>query len=119
MRQHRQDGSLYKKSDWSYRKIRLKALKRDNFLCIECLRKGYITPAEETDHIKPTLKGGDHSLDNLQSLCRNCHKEKTLSERYESIGRKRINICEHGTNLNRTTCDVCFQTNTGNKEGIT
>lgn len=111
MRQHRKDGTLLKKGDRAYRKIRLRALKRDHFLCQSCLRKGHITSAEEADHLKPISLGGDHSLSNIEAICSNCHKIKTEKEwtrtHRSSMKKGIINICEHGTNLNRKICYEC------------
>jgi len=48
-------------------------------LCIECDRKGRITPATVVDHITPHR--GDQKLfwdtDNWQPLCASCHGSKT------------------------------------------
>lgn len=64
----------------AWRKIRERVLKRDNYLCQECLRLGFYTPANQCDHIIPKSKGGTDDLSNLQSLCYKCHKEKTNKE---------------------------------------
>jgi len=32
------------------------------------------------DHVVPLWNGGDNSMENLQSLCANCHCEKTILE---------------------------------------
>lgn len=34
----------------------------------------------EVDHIKPVRDGGTDHLDNLQTLCRPCHFDKTAQE---------------------------------------
>jgi len=42
---------------------------------------------EECDHIIPISQGGSGKRDNLQLLCKLCHREKTLKEikeKYES-----------------------------------
>lgn len=57
-------------------KQRQKALKRDHFQCVKCGN----TENLEVDHIKNVASGGNHNLDNLQTLCRSCHKRKTLGE---------------------------------------
>lgn len=58
-------------SDWqSRRKV---ILARDGFKCQSCK----VSPATEVDHIK---RGDDHSYDNLQSLCAECHRKKTFEE---------------------------------------
>lgn len=36
-----------------------------------------LTAAFETDHVIPLYKGGAHRIDNLMSLCRECHAQKT------------------------------------------
>lgn len=64
-----------------WRKIRKQALLRDNHLCLVCLSNGIYTQAQEVDHILNKAQGGDDSLDNLQSICKPCHKRKTIEER--------------------------------------
>lgn len=66
-------------SDWE--KIRAKVLARDKYLCQECLKNGYHTYGNQGDHIIPKAKGGTDHLDNLQCLCYNHHKQKTIEER--------------------------------------
>ena len=57
--------------------LRAKALERDRNLCVKCGR-----PAEEVDHIKEIWEGGpEFDLDNLQSLCHECHVLKTNESR--------------------------------------
>lgn len=36
--------------------------------------------AMDVDHIIPLIDGGSHELDNLQLLCRPCHRKKTAKE---------------------------------------
>ena len=43
-----------------------------------CARCG--DAANEVDHIRPLSRGGDHALENLQSLCRGCHHAKTAAD---------------------------------------
>ncbi len=49
----------------------------DNPLCVTCKANGKITMAVEVDHIVPLYKGGAECNANRQSLCKQCHKEKT------------------------------------------
>jgi 5-methylcytosine-specific restriction endonuclease McrA len=57
--------------------LRAKALERDHNLCVKCGR-----PAEEVDHIKEIWEGGpEFDLNNLQSLCHECHVLKTNENR--------------------------------------
>lgn len=53
----------------------------------------------ELDHIVPLVDGGGHELENLQTLCTPCHKEKTVREAAErrAVGRER----EEGDLLDR------------------
>ncbi|TDB48070.1 MULTISPECIES: HNH endonuclease [Photorhabdus] len=66
--------------------IRTRILKRDNYLCQDCLRKdclrnGRAVTATTVDHIIPKARGGTDDDSNLQSLCWPCHRRKTATER--------------------------------------
>jgi len=52
----------------------------DKGLCQPCLRKGKFTAATEVDHRVPKSQGGTDDIDNLESICRACHKAKTQAE---------------------------------------
>ena len=64
-----------------WQKIRISVLRRDDYLCQICLISDRLQVANEVDHILPKAKGGNDDIDNLQSLCKECHKLKTISER--------------------------------------
>ena len=64
----------------SWRKLRVEVLERDGYLCVTCEANGFIEPATDVDHIVSKAHGGSDELDNLQSLCRACHKDKTRVE---------------------------------------
>jgi len=49
-------------------------------LCRICEAQGYVTPATEVDHIVALVNGGEDDVDNLQSLCADCHKDKTRAD---------------------------------------
>jgi 5-methylcytosine-specific restriction enzyme A len=49
-------------------------------LCAMCQQNNLITPATQVDHIVPLFKGGTDDMDNLQPLCSDCHKTKTLHD---------------------------------------
>ena len=65
---------IYSTSRWQ----KLRAYKRKrNPLCEECLKHGRITPAVLVDHIIPIEEGGAvFEIENLQSLCSECHNKK-------------------------------------------
>lgn len=62
-------------------KLRAQVLRRDDHLCQPCLIRGNVTTATEVDHIIPKAQDGTDDFDNLQSICTECHKLKTTSER--------------------------------------
>ena len=43
--------------------------RRDDFKCRQCGQRGRL----EAHHIVPLWKGGADTIDNLLTLCRNCH----------------------------------------------
>jgi len=63
-----------------WRKLRRVVLMRDDYLCQECRRSGRSRPGNEVDHIIPYANGGDDYMENLQTLCRECHAKKTATE---------------------------------------
>ncbi len=69
---------FYKTKTW--RKKRLYILRRDKYLCQECLRYGRKIEAKEVHHITPLKEDYDRRLDvnNLISLCGDCHKKMHL-----------------------------------------
>lgn len=67
--------NFYNTKKWKDK--RLKVLRRDKYICIECKRYGKITEATTVHHIYPyelfpELK---LNLNNLISLCEKCHNE--------------------------------------------
>lgn len=58
--------------------LRIQALRRDGFQCVQCGARGRL----EVDHIQPTFKRPDLAFDlsNLQSLCASCHSKKTRQD---------------------------------------
>ena len=60
-----------------WRTARKRVLERDGHRCRECGRAGRL----EVDHKQPLQRGGAlYAGENLQSLCRDCHIEKTRRE---------------------------------------
>lgn len=53
--------------------IRAQVLARDRFTCQMCGGRSDL----EVDHIIPVARGGSWEPSNLQTLCSDCHKDKT------------------------------------------
>ncbi|MDE0001741.1 MAG: HNH endonuclease [Rhodospirillaceae bacterium] len=61
-----------------WRRVRLKVLDRDDYKCCTCGRRGRRL---EVDHIVPMDQGGAPlAMENLQTLCVDCHIVKTAAE---------------------------------------
>lgn len=60
-------------------KLRYQVLKRDNFKCCACGASPAKDPSVELhiDHIIPWSKGGETTIDNLQTLCSKCNLGKS------------------------------------------
>lgn len=60
-------------------RIRYKVLSRDNFKCCACGASPAKDPSVElhVDHIIPWSKGGETTIDNLQTLCSKCNLGKS------------------------------------------
>lgn len=52
-----------------------------NYKCAVC-RTDLVEREFDIDHRIPIASGGKNSVENLQSLCKNCHKKKTAFEKY-------------------------------------
>ena len=63
-----------------------------NPLCEHCERRGLIMVAQEVDHIIEIEDGGSKTdPDNLQSLCKACHRKKTGEEKRKREEKKKLN----------------------------
>ena len=98
----------YKSYSWQYQRsnrldenIRKAVILRDNCRCKEC---GKSNCRLEVHHIKPRRLNGPNTLDNLITLCENCHqktegKEELYMSRYfgllKSSDSKRLNYAQH------------------------
>jgi 5-methylcytosine-specific restriction protein A len=63
--------------------IRNRVLLRDRYQCQPCKRKGQAAPPDpsnQIDHIVPRSKGGSDRDDNLETICKDCHRDKTIRE---------------------------------------
>jgi len=59
-------------------------------LCEACQRHGRVTLATERDHRVPLAEGGTDDDDNIQALCADCHREKTLAEALRGRGGRKV-----------------------------
>lgn len=73
--------------------MKLMALARESaeIKCSHCLEPTFIGDLEY-DHIVPLALGGEHSWENLQPLCKSCHKRKTHGARHGYAGSDRHKI---------------------------
>jgi len=53
-----------------------------NFICAKCPIEILDSRDFDVDHILPIASGGKNTVDNLQALCKPCHREKTNTEKY-------------------------------------
>lgn len=72
-----QDSSYGKRKGRTGRRMRI--LSRDAFTCNKC-SEPYPESALEVDHVTPLFMGGSDNDHNLQTLCVNCHREKSRTE---------------------------------------
>lgn len=66
--------NLNRPADW--RKRRSLVIRRDGFKCVRCGSSGPL----EVDHILSIAKGGSWEPTNLQTLCSECHRVKTIGD---------------------------------------
>lgn len=76
-------------------KLRLRILKRDSYLCQQCLKDGRVAAATSVDHIMPKAKGGTDDPGNLQSLCGGCREAKDAEDRGRPL-KVKVRIGEDG-----------------------
>ena len=91
-------SEFYHSAAW--RTLRDAIIRRDTFLCQDCLKAGRLTPAEEVHHIQPltpeNIKDPQVALNPelLISVCRECHQTRhgARQRRYsvDEFGRVKI-----------------------------
>ncbi|MFG6315963.1 HNH endonuclease signature motif containing protein [Bacillus velezensis] len=91
-----QSRSFYKSKEWQ--RCRQFVLRRDNYLCQDCLKNKRITQADTVHHIDELKDHPEKALDesNLISLCFSCHNKRHPEKGRRSGGetpkKRRINI---------------------------
>lgn len=80
-RRDKEAAKFYSSKAWQV--LREQALTRDLGLCQHCFNDKKITLAEMVDHILPIKFFWEYRLDinNLQSLCNQCHAVKTIEDK--------------------------------------
>lgn len=71
---------------WKWQQLRKRILKRDEYLCQTCLRRGRYERGTEVDHILAKSQGGADVAANLEAICYECHTEKTAVESRVGMG---------------------------------
>ena len=64
------DGTGPRQVTWV---MKVTAFERDNWRCVLCGSEGPL----ELDHARALMNGGDNTLENLHTLCHDCHVAKT------------------------------------------
>ena len=64
-------------SNGTWSRIRRRVFDRDGWACVKCGRPGRL----ECDHIVALSAGGSNDMDNLRTLCRDCHIQISRAER--------------------------------------
>lgn len=86
-----QQPRLEPKKNWGsgrggrpWRRLKRDVHVRDNWTCCKCQR---VSMNLECDHIVNKAQGGTDDMDNLQSLCKPCHDQKTQQESKQGMMR--------------------------------
>ena len=82
-KQKRRSSSTARGYGYKWQKLRDVYIK-ENPLCVDPFSRhgDRVVVAEEIDHKVPLSSGGSNEWGNLQSLCRECHRIKTLGESF-------------------------------------
>jgi hypothetical protein len=81
------------------KQIRLKILARDGNKCVQCGETNDLT----IDHIIPKSCGGDHSEENLRTLCRPCNSGRPVNGKALDEDIARARTCTHAQGNARTS----------------
>ncbi|MFC0525788.1 HNH endonuclease signature motif containing protein [Pontibacillus salicampi] len=73
---HNKLVKFYQCLEW--RELRLFVLKRDNYECQTCMRKGKVGPGQNVHHIKEVKQYPELALvkSNCEAICIPCHNEE-------------------------------------------
>lgn len=99
------EQAFYKTTGW--KQARKVALARDNYLCQDCLKMGYVVPAQTVHHIIPIKVMWQLRLiiDNMICLCESCHQERHRKLN-EIQSKKMLQKCNIYNNIKRQILTV-------------
>ena len=69
-------------------RLRRQTLARDRYTCRRCGVVDRSGRSLQADHIAPLDLGGANALDNMQTLCIDCHRAKSVAEQKEAAARR-------------------------------
>ena len=70
---YRRDPKTKKRYGRTWERIR-KLYADTHPFCEDCYKRGIITPVEHVHHKLPLTEGGTNDFENLESLCKSCHR---------------------------------------------
>jgi len=79
-------GRAFESPNLGYRYLsradKLRIVQRQAGVCALCPETFLSTDFQDADfdHIKPVSQGGEHTWENVQALCPECHRKKTNKE---------------------------------------
>ena len=87
-KRNKERKKFYNSRAWKI--VREKALARDNYLCQRCLKDSKLSKADVVHHIKPIETHWKLRLvlDNLESLCHDCHNSNHNSKKNSKSNKK-------------------------------
>lgn len=101
-------AKFYGSSEW--RRLRQQCLERDHYECQWCKQEGKLTTQYdsilEVDHIKELEYYPQHALDidNLRTLCKDCHNKRHGRFNYRESKRKRNGMMNGGKEMFERLC---------------
>ena len=76
----RRPSTAKRGSSHERQKLRARTLRRDGYRCVACGVVDKKAEFLEADHVVPLEIGGANDLENMQTLCKPCHRLKTAAE---------------------------------------
>lgn len=80
--------AIYEKK---FRIMRFEALRRDGYRCVECGAPAH-DKILDVHHVIPRSEGGSNEMDNLRTLCNECHRKAHMAKEEELVEDAEVNI---------------------------